>query len=285
MKKHILSAFILQLMASFSIAHSMNTQFFNINGECETDNKIYSVSYERGLRDKMEDAFVVDLDGNAHQYAMFEIFDGHCGTKTVTYLQENLWNKVKEKLNGCAPSEYEQVIKSAFIEIGNEILAQKIYLDGSTALMALVIGNMLYVANVGDCRAVLCANNQAIQLSTDHRTYYAEEYNRITSLGGVIIAGRIGLLNISRCFGNYEISNFVNPMPSFFQKELTEDDRSLILASDGLWDVVNNQQAWTSIKNKTSLKDKSTALVRLAFENKTKDNVTAMVIDLQELRA
>ncbi len=289
MKKNIITTLILIIITNGNLAHAQFSQFFKIDGENVTDNKIYSVSYSQGFRNQMEDAFCIDIDRNSHQYSVFELFDGHCGTQTVDYLQKNLWNNVKNKLKEHEPSKYEQIIKEEFLKTGQDIQDlieksnQKKYFDGSTALMALIKNDMLFVANVGDGRAILCTKDGFIQVSMDHRASNPKEQTRITSLGGYVVAGRIGLFNISRCFGNYEIAKFVKPEPSLFKKELTKDDYFLILASDGLWDVVSNQQAYTCIndKDKNTLHKKSGALVHLAFTNKTRDNVTVMVIDLQ----
>jgi serine/threonine protein phosphatase PrpC len=60
--------------------------------------------------------------------------------------------------------------------------------------------------NLGDCRAVLCRNGQAIELSQDHKATLQSEINRVKLKGGVIVCGRVaGRLSVARAFGNHEL--------------------------------------------------------------------------------
>lgn len=82
-------------------------------------------------------------------------------------------------------------------------------------------------------------------LSVDHKPNSREERSRIEDAGGVVIwAGtwRVGgVLAVSRAFGDRPLKRYVIPTPYVRQELLTSDDDCLILASDGLWDVVSNQ--------------------------------------------
>jgi serine/threonine protein phosphatase PrpC len=79
---------------------------------------------------------------------------------------------------------------------------------GCTALIALIIKGVLYIANVGDSRAILCNKSVAYDLSKDHKPDDPKEKARIESLGGMINAGRVnGSLNLSRALGDFEFKN------------------------------------------------------------------------------
>ena len=90
----------------------------------------------------------------------------------------------------------------------------------------------------------------AVPLSIDHKPNSKEERQRIENAGGVVVwAGtwRVGgVLAVSRAFGDRPLKRFVIPTPDIKQEQLTSDDEFIILASDGLWDVVSNQVGATA---------------------------------------
>jgi len=77
------------------------------------------------------------------------------------------------------------------------------YDSGTTAIVALVKGDMLTVANVGDSRCVVCRNGIALEMSVDHKPEDSKELNRIQKAGGKVTGeGRVnGGLNLSRALG------------------------------------------------------------------------------------
>lgn len=125
---------------------------------------------------------------------------------------------------------------------------------GCTAIVALSVGNKLYVANAGDSRGVLCRAGSAVALSMDHKPQQDREMNRITKAGGYVnLVGRInGNLNLSRSLGDLKYKQNPNlPMteqmitaePDVTVTTLQSNDRFFLLACDGVWDCLNNQQA------------------------------------------
>ena len=89
-----------------------------------------------------------------------------------------------------------------FLIVPNDIL-QVGYDSGTTAIVALLHGNQLSVANVGDSRCVLCRSGIALEMSVDHKPEDEHELNRIHKAGGkVTCEGRVnGGLNLSRALG------------------------------------------------------------------------------------
>ena len=74
--------------------------------------------------------------------------------------------------------------------------------------MILLIGNMLFSANCGDARGILCRNGKPIDLSVDHKAKRVDELERIKSQGGYIVYGRVlGRLAISRALGDFDCKN------------------------------------------------------------------------------
>lgn len=120
---------------------------------------------------------------------------------------------------------------------------------GSTACVAIVRReinhNVLYVANVGDTRATLSKNGQAQRLSIDHKATDPAEIARVKSEGGSIMDNRVaGGLAITRAMGDHSYKTFgVSASPYVIRHVLRPFDKFLVIASDGVWDTVNDQQA------------------------------------------
>lgn len=74
---------------------------------------------------------------------------------------------------------------------------------GCTAVVAVVVGKDLYVANAGDSRCVLCHGELTRSLTRDHKPTNPEEEKRINEAGGFVTEGRVnGCLNLSRAIGD-----------------------------------------------------------------------------------
>lgn len=87
----------------------------------------------------------------------------------------------------------------------------------------------------------------------DHKPNSDEERKRIEQLGGVVVwAGtwRVGgVLAVSRAFGDRLLKKYVIPEPYTQEEHLTSNDELIIMASDGLWDVIKNQEAVTIVRD------------------------------------
>jgi serine/threonine protein phosphatase PrpC len=164
---------------------------------------------------------------------------------------------------------------------------------------------MLYTGNVGDSRAVLCRAGKAIRLTKDHKASLAEEAKRITDAGGFIGRNRVnGVLAITRALGdhNFKENDIVSAEPYVMATEICPEDSLLLLACDGVWDVMTDQEAVEFVAGKfRTLKDVAEeqrdpaapplnlnelaenacrALVREALDRRSLDNVTAMLVVL-----
>jgi len=198
---------------------------------------------------------------------------------------------------------------------------QRAQRSGSTATVALVRRNKIIVANVGDSRLVLCRNGRAMDLTTEHRVYgkgpaITAEIERVKSTGGWVDDGRVcGLLAVSRAFGDCELKSegldcflkesvtdgFItedfaskvhftsDPLvctPDVTELELLPDDQFIIIATDGLWDVMSSEDAVRFVsqqfKKGRSAEAITGNLVDLAIKRYTTDNVAAVVIDLRQ---
>ena len=123
---------------------------------------------------------------------------------------------------------------------------------GCTACVALLVKNVLYVANAGDSRCVLSSNKKPYPMSNDHKPDLAEEKRRITKAGGYISDGRVnGSLNLSRALGDFEFKKdqnllpkdqLISGFPEVLVKELGPGDEFLVLGCDGIWESMSNYE-------------------------------------------
>ncbi|KAF7455800.1 putative protein phosphatase 2C [Cryptosporidium felis] len=137
---------------------------------------------------------------------------------------------------------------------------------GTTAVVAIIVPSegerppYLVVANAGDSRAVLSRSGQAIALTHDHKPELPLENERILRAHGTVENGRVdGNLNMSRTLGDlqYKSDESLSPeeqkitaLPDVRIIPLTSEDEFIILACDGIWDVVDNQLCVDIIRRK-----------------------------------
>lgn len=125
---------------------------------------------------------------------------------------------------------------------------------GCTSVVALRVGNLLYCANAGDSRGVMCRGDaQAHALSEDHKPSSSVEIARIEKAGGFVnVNGRInGNLNLSRSIGDMKYKQvgtllpseqMITAEPDVTVTEILPTDKFFTLACDGVWDVLSNQE-------------------------------------------
>ncbi|KAG2498849.1 hypothetical protein HYH03_003041 [Edaphochlamys debaryana] len=217
---------------------------------------------------------------------LFGIFDGHGGPNAADYVRCNLFTNMMQSqkfvsdLPGCVAEAYE-VTDAQYLK--QDATAGRD--DGCTAVTAVLVGQRLLVANVGDSRAVLSRGGRAVALSVDHKPNVKEERTRIESAGGVVVwAGtwRVGgVLAVSRAFGDRPLKKFVVPTPAMMDENLTAEDEFLLLASDGLWDVMSNQEAVTLIRDIKDPEQAAKKITEEALGRGSNDNISCVVILFQ----
>ncbi|KAL4887337.1 phosphatase 2C-like domain-containing protein [Aspergillus karnatakaensis] len=145
---------------------------------------------------------------------------------------------------------------------------------------------VLYTANVGDARVVLCRNGKALRLSYDHKGSDENEGRRIANAGGLIINSRVnGVLAVTRALGDAYIKDLVTGHPYTTETVIQPDlDEFIILACDGLWDVCSDQEAVELIRNVSDAQEASKILVDHALARFSTDNLSCMVIRLDSER-
>eukprot|EP00249_Psilotum_nudum_P022907 c28687_g2_i4 orf=466-2238(+) len=268
----------------------------------------------------------------------FGVYDGHGGAQASTYCEQRLHNAlaeeiikvaslVKEDNNGsdsCGwASRWKSAMTACFLKMDTEVGgvcphgkcsdfagSSNCCSDtvapgaaGSTAVVAVVSPCQMIIANCGDSRAVLSRAGKAIALSRDHKPEREDERSRIEAAGGRVVnwdGYRVGgLLAMSRAIGDRFLKPYVIAEPEVICIERTEDDECLILASDGLWDVVSNDVACDVARrcliiarrklesgrlpptDGTPATTAAALLTKLALAKGSKDNISVVVVDFK----
>ncbi|XP_061364420.1 probable protein phosphatase 2C 60 isoform X2 [Gastrolobium bilobum] len=142
--------------------------------------------------------------------------------------------------------------------------------SGSTACVAIIRNNQLFVANAGDSRCVISRKGQAYNLSRDHKPDLEIEKERILKAGGFIHAGRVnGSLNLARAIGDMEFKQnrflpaekqIVTANPDINTVDLCDEDEFIVLACDGIWDCLSSQQLVDFVRQQLLLETKLSAV-------------------------
>jgi len=143
---------------------------------------------------------------------------------------------------------------------------------------------VLYSANAGDARGVLCRAGKAVRLTYDHKGSDKQEAKRITDAGGFVMSGRVnGVLAVTRSLGDSAMKEFVVGAPYTTETELCDEDEFLVLACDGLWDVTNDQSAIDLVRDVSDAQQASSKLLKHALSHHTTDNVTVIVVRFKHI--
>ncbi|KAM6557702.1 hypothetical protein CsatB_004721 [Cannabis sativa] len=282
-----------------------------------------------GRRRVMEDAVAVAeiLDSSYH---FFGVYDGHGGSEVANACRDQLHRRVEAGIGGCDGGivDWNEVMRYCFMKMdeevgggsgcGGEIIhdvgkAMSVNTVGSTAMAVVVGKEAIVVANCGDSRTVLCRDTIVVPLSRDHKPDLPDERQRVEAAGGRIINWNgyrvLGVLDTSRSIGDHYLKPFVISEPEVCIYERSESDSFLIIASDGLWDVMTNEFACEIVRScfdgnfttmfpdntnfvpqtitttpttATSASEAAALLAELAMARGSKDNITVIVVDLNK---
>jgi len=228
----------------------------------------------QGMRESNEDVekfkinLCVDSDKMDHECAQIDFFavcDGHGGSSVAKFIAPKLEKHLTKK-NLIYPLSHNYICK-IYNYIQQELInhPQKIAKScGSTALVVVrYLDNdhkeNIQVINSGDCRAVLSRKGLAIPLSKDHKPFWPDEKYRIDMVNKKYNTNkrvhyeaydwRIGDLSVSKSFGDLDNTPYVSHLPDSFHYQLQPEDEFIIVACDGLWDVLQNHEAINFVRD------------------------------------
>ena len=238
---------------------------------------------------------------NDKNQMLFEIFDGHGGDEMSAYLQNNLAKIYKQNLL-LNKGNIILSLKNAFHDADDEMRGQlNIEGLGSTGSLVHLVKNnfsdelVVYSANVGDSRVSLISPEHIIRLSYDHRTSDEKEKKRILESGMDIIDDRIcGTLMLTRIFGNYEYKEvndeknsenenkglICEPFISKINIDPNIENQFLIIASDGVWDILTEEDIQKIIQKYQDTQKICSIIIKKCLENEAWDNMSVFAVKL-----
>ena len=152
--------------------------------------------------------------------------------------------------------------------------------SGTTLSAALIIEGELWVFNVGDSRVVLADSGHPIQLSEDAKPSIKKFETELIRRGSFVRNGRTeGMLDMARSIGDVKYPA-VSARPTIRKFTLKERPYTLILACDGLWDVLGSEEVAEHCAKYTDLRKMGTSLKDLAYLYGSRDNVTITLVNI-----
>ncbi|KAM0039064.1 putative protein-serine/threonine phosphatase [Helianthus debilis subsp. tardiflorus] len=262
-----------------------------------------------GRRREMEDAVSVEVGfvevSNSRKFDFYGVYDGHGGSRVASACRERLHKLVGgEMLVRNVSGEgvnWEGLMVEGFAKMDEEVNETDIVGSmGSTAVVAVVGDEEIVVANCGDSRAVLCRDGVVVPLSNDHKPDRPDELERIEHSGGRVVNWNgqrvLGILSTSRSIGDQHLKPYVIAKPEVIVKKREDKDEFIILASDGLWDVISNDLACHVVRkcldgritcrrrsndSKYRTTNAAVVLTQLAMARGSKDNISVVVVNLK----
>ncbi|MCB9493211.1 MAG: protein serine/threonine phosphatase 2C family protein [Epsilonproteobacteria bacterium] len=255
-------------------------------------------------RSTMEDEHDVQLFPDEDQ-AFFGVYDGHGGKQVATHVKQRLVSNIRQAY--ATSNDPEQALITAFSQTDSSLEVSRVraYSSGSTAAVAWINGHNLHVAHVGDARVLLFdKEGRVLHVTKDHKPNSDDEKKRIQEAGLRIEfydgCWRVDGLAVSRSFGDFGIfgknprEKLILSEPIVTSLQLTGDEAYMVIACDGLWDVMdehlgqdNDAKGQSSqvarfifeqVKNGIEPHQLAQALVNEALKLDTADNLTAIVV-------
>jgi len=283
------------------------------------------VAHAQGRRPTQEDVHIACSGkigaGKAFHYDLFGIIDGHGGDATARFVKAHLQEEIEKALlrhdirldmYRGKPSQSDidvwRALKEAFVQLDARIARESEFYygeSGAVAVITLRIGASLWTANLGDCRAVLKAGDETIQLSVDAKPDMPRFKNGIEKRGGFVeedendaprmhgirlqTGERSPQLSCARAFGDKAIRGsrghyVVSPRPKITKVDLgAYQDRPLhlIQACDGIWDVASTRDA-ASLVGTQDPEKAAASIVRAALNSGSTDNCSVLLVRLAQ---
>uniref|UniRef100_UPI00358F6555 protein phosphatase 1B-like isoform X3 n=1 Tax=Myxine glutinosa TaxID=7769 RepID=UPI00358F6555 len=270
----------------------------------------YALSSMQGWRVEMEDAHtaLIGLPIGLKNWSFFAVYDGHAGSRVATYCSEHLLENIVAgdvlSQHKCyrepQPEDVKRGIREGFLQIDTlmrTIVDIKNGLDrsGSTVVAVMVSPRYLYFINCGDSRAVLYRNGRIHFCTEDHKPCNPAEKERIQKAGGSVMIQRVnGSLAVSRALGDFDYKcvdgkgateQLVSPEPEVYTVERSDSDEFVVLACDGVWDVMSNEELGQFVHSRLQLTDDLAEVCNQVLDTclykGSRDNMSAILICFQ----
>lgn len=246
----------------------------------EGNNLRYGLSSMQGWRVEMEDAHtaVIGLPHALDQWSFFAVYDGHAGSQVAKYCCEHLLEHITSNSDfqralqeDPSVDNVKNGIRTGFLQIDEHMrtISEKkhgVDRSGSTAVGVMISPSHIYFINCGDSRGLLSRGGAVHFFTQDHKPNNPLEKERIQKAGGSVMIQRVnGSLAVSRALGDFDYKcvhgkgpteQLVSPEPEVYAIERCEgEDEFIILACDGIWDVMGNEQLCDFVRSRLEVTD------------------------------
>ena len=288
--------------------------------------KMYGVNSYKGLvKNYNEDRVSIvlnikkpkDFEGYwPKNLSIFCVFDGHSGNACSNFLRDNFHIYLLK--SQMFPKDIEGALHDAFTRLENDFLSTVAIAkdntlndkSGSCALVTVFADKTLYIANIGDSRAIMSSyyGREVTQITQDHKPEVKSEKRRIKDNEGVVYKVNSfntlyrvlpGNLSVSRTIGDASSKvpflggklGVIISTPEIYKIKLEESKHDFILMGcDGIYDKLDNEDLvrgiWSTLDYKESFGNNvneqggicADMAVKMAMNNKSKDNVSAIII-------
>ncbi|KAJ3441669.1 hypothetical protein M0812_13682 [Anaeramoeba flamelloides] len=263
------------------------------------------------FRRTMEDAhIVVDKLGDKEDQGFFGVYDGHGGSQASNFCKEHLHiefqkllkekrrkkkkkkekkEQEKEQQNEKETTEEKENIdkiteiwKKTYYNIDFQLKNNGIEYPGTTVITSFIRKEEEKTSSLHcKCWRCPCRNGVAQRLSFDHKASVVEEQERIINQGGFITNNRVvGMIAITRSLGDHSIKEYIINEPYTSRFELNEEDKFIILACDGVWDVMEDQDVVDLVKDMKHSQEMAKKILMTALDKGSTDNISVIVIIL-----
>lgn len=265
----------------------------------------WAVIEDNGERSNMEDRYLA-AQQLARGVLMFGVFDGHNGDAVAVYCKNMVTLHMQRELADVKHLTHASPVEHALLAAVKELDDQGSVDStlpwakdvGSTACMVVLTHDDVWFVNVGDSRAILRMKEGVHQMTVDHKPTLQSESDRVRRNGGFLSNNdgtwRInGRLNLSRSIGDWQMRPFIiaTPMIQHHSRKGREQgtmssgmNEYIVIASDGLWDVMSNEYVSHIIDShphtRAGITQALQDLVRLSRLKRSGDNITIMYIGL-----
>jgi serine/threonine protein phosphatase PrpC len=271
----------------------------------------WGIGEHQGWRPSMEDEHLAISIADS---CLFGVFDGHGGSDVAAFCARTFPEVIMTRLQGSNNKQLDvkaEALARSFLEVDRKMLEHsgKFANQGCTALFALVSQEGILLANAGDSRAIMsrrrafsgplpvCGSNYDIQSTRDHKPNVSSEKKRIEKAGGHVTEMRIpntdktlsrvdGVLAVSRSMGDLHFKGNqslrqedqkVSSMPDVTFIKRQPKDEFLILACDGIWDVLTMEQVVDMVRNGLRQRQPPNAIVQAVLSKCLARDASAMV--------
>ncbi|CAD5231593.1 unnamed protein product [Bursaphelenchus xylophilus] len=279
----------------------------------------YVVASMQGWRWNMEDAHQVKVaiteEEPLKHWSFFAVFDGHAGCEVANHSAENLLayllnteefkqlvpelKKNEGKITEKAIQLLKDGIKAGFLKLDEHMSTEKgpdgeeKEKSGTTATCAILTPEYVFFCNLGDSRGLLGRKTEEVFYTVDHKPYLTAERERIIRAGGTVMIQRVnGSLAVSRALGDFEYKNvpgltpteqLVSPEPDVYViKRNPDEDEFLILACDGIYDVLENEELCVLLRSRLTvtddLKKATNQVLDYCLARGSRDNMTMVAV-------